>query len=251
MRSRKKKFLLIGLSIVLLLVAGAWGLYRAARRMPEFYARSLDQPAETARDASHQMRRQVTSLASDTQRTGQWSETFTAKQINGWLAVDLIEKHPGILPAGVSAPRVWISADGARIGCQFDEPWPDMVYSITIEPYIAAPNVMAVRFINARAGLLPMPLGRVIDDIAEGAALRGLRLEWQQHDGDPVLLLPLDQMEDNERYVLETVTLLDGAIRFGGHTKSRDEIRQSNETLDIGPTAKASDQSADQVNRQR
>lgn len=258
MRSGKKKFLIIALSILLLLGGGVWGVYYAARQTPEFYSASLEQPSETARDASYEMRRQVTALASDTQRTGRWSETFTAAQINGWLSVDLVEKHGGALPPGVSDPRVSITADEARIGCQFDEPWPNMVYSIAIEPYIAAPNVLAVRFINARAGLLPMPLGRVIKDISDGAAERGLRLEWQQDDGDPVLLLPLDQLEDSERYVLESVELVDGAIRFSGHTMSKEEARASREeaqaareTQSFGPTAQAADSSADQQNRQR
>jgi len=248
MRSRKKTLLIITLAIGLLLGGGVWLAYRAARHIPEFYADTLDQQPDSARQASHQMRKRVTALASDTSRSGEWSETFTADQINGWLAVDLIEKHPDTLPEGVHDPRVSITADEARIGCQFDEPWAGVVYSIAIEPYIAEPNVVAVRFRSARAGALPMPLGRVIEEISAGAAERGVRLEWQQIDGDPVLLLPL--AEDDGRYVLEAIDLADGAIRFSGQTLSRGRS-PSTQNPTTTPTAKATDQSVENENLQR
>lgn len=249
-RSRKRKFLLIVTALVSLIAGGLWSLYLAARHVPTFYAETLEQPEKTARTASHQMRRQVTTLASDTTRAGSWGETFTAEQINGWLAVDFLEKHPSVLPEGVSHPRISITANEARIGCTFNEPWPNTVYSIVIQPYIAEPNVVAIRFLKARAGMLPMPLGEVIDEISDGAAERGLRLQWQQIDGDPVLLMPLDQVADNhdERYVLEQIQLAEGAIHFGGHTKSKQEMRQQRDAL---PTAQSADSSGDQTSRQR
>ncbi len=248
MRSGKKKLIWITLAVLLILGGGAWGVYQAAQHVPQFYASALDQSGEAARNASGQMRRHFTSLATDTQRTGRWSETITADQINGWLAVDLVEKHPGTLPDGVRDPRVSITAEEARIGCQVDDPWPNMVYSIAVEPYVAEPNVIAVRFRGARAGALPMPLGDIINEIAAGAAERGMRLRWQQQDGDPVLLLPLEEAGDAERYVLQAIELTDGAIRLSGRTMSKQEARAAQES---STTAKVDDQSADQDKAQR
>ena len=41
-----------------------------------------------------------------------------------------------------------------------DDPITSSVISLTIEPYVPEPNVLALRIVKARAGLLPMPLGQ-------------------------------------------------------------------------------------------
>ncbi|REJ66316.1 MAG: hypothetical protein DWQ31_14680 [Planctomycetota bacterium] len=248
--SRVRKRLLVAIVAILVLGGGGWATYRAARHVPQFYSEALVQRADTARTASGKMRRQMAALASDTQRTGSWTETFTVAEINGWLTVDLLEKHAGSLPPGVSNPRVSITPSAAQIGCQSDQPWPGMVYTITVEPYVAGPNLLAVRFRDARAGALPMPLGSIIDEVSAAAAESGVRLTWQQSDGDPVLLLPLAEINGSERAVLESIELTDGAIRFRGHTLSKEAARQqAAETERTG--ALQTSQSAAKQSRQR
>ena len=61
--------------------------------------------------------------------------------------------------------------------------------SLTVEPYVPEPNMVLVRIIKARAGLLPMPLGGVLDGLSQVARDMHLHLEWRHAGGDPVAML--------------------------------------------------------------
>ena len=41
-------------------------------------------------------------------KAGHWEIRFTADEINGWLAVDLVKNHPNALPPTLKDPRVSI-----------------------------------------------------------------------------------------------------------------------------------------------
>ena len=83
------------------------------------------------------------------------------------------------------------------------------------------PNQVAIRILSVRAGALPVPLARFLDEIAERAASSGLPLEWTEIEGDPVALLtlPLDREEFRGKQLLvEELRLEEGAIVVGGKT---------------------------------
>ena len=61
------------------------------------------------KQASDGMVRRVATLSNATRRDGPWEVTFTAEQINGWLAVGMVEDFPNALPLSIKDPRVVIS----------------------------------------------------------------------------------------------------------------------------------------------
>ncbi|MHC4180745.1 MAG: hypothetical protein ACYSWU_24865, partial [Planctomycetota bacterium] len=98
------------------------------------------------------------------------------------------------------------------------------VVTVTVEPYLPEPNVLAVRIRRARAGLVPMPLGEILHSFSEAAAQLDLRLRWRRADRDPVALIsipPPDQ--DGKRVQIETLKLGDGEIYLAGTTRQREE----------------------------
>ena len=151
------------LAILLLL-----GLYLAARHEPTFYREALHIDRVVLEKGSDRMLQQTTALASAVKKPGHWESLFTAEQINGWLAVDLVRNHPHTLPPELHDPRVAIDPKRITVACCFDHDGLHSVLSLTIEPYVPEPNILALRIVSARAGLLPVPLGQVLDRITEG-----------------------------------------------------------------------------------
>jgi hypothetical protein len=216
--------LLVG-ALLLLLGLAAWWLYSAAREAPEFYAEAIASPPVGQEEASDELLHQATKLTSRARREGRWEATFTAEQINGWLAVDFMKNHAQSLPPGVSDPRVQIRPDGATVAVRWDNGGFETVLSLDADLYIAEPNVLALRIRQARAGSLPVPLDGVLDGLAEAAGNLDVGVEWLQADGDPVAMItiPPPKAERDMRIWIESVELRDEAVYLAGRTMPKGE----------------------------
>jgi hypothetical protein len=222
---RKVRILLvIAVSLVVGAGLGAYALYRAAVQVPDFYAKAIKSDPVAQKKANDEMLQQAANLASDVRRRGQWQATFTAEQINGWLAVDLVKNYPEVLESDVKDPRVAIAPRQATVAAMYKADKQEAVLSINFDVYLSDPNVIAVRILSARAGLLPIPLKRVLDAISEFASDAELPLTWAQNDGDPVALITIPPAydENDKRLLLEKVELQDGAVFVSGRTDPAD-----------------------------
>ena len=214
--------LLLGCLVVLALLALLM-LYIAARHVPRFYREAMEIPREKLEKGSDQMLRQAAALESAANKEGHWEALITAEEINGWLAVDLEKNHPNTLPPTISDPRVTIDENEITVACCFEQDGTRSILSLTIAPSVPEPNVIALRIVGARAGLLPVPLGQVLDRISEAAREMQLHLEWRRDGDDPVALLSLPDSEDGGRIMLiETIRLGDGEIYIAGTTKRKE-----------------------------
>lgn len=209
------------LAVLLALGVGAYVLYRASQRVPEFYREALQATPKDREEASDEMVQQVTALASDTQKDGVWEAVFTAEQINGWLAVDMPRNHPDLLPSSVSDPRVTIEPEQVRIACRANRgDWTGVV-SVAVDVYLAEPNVVALRIREARVGSLPLPLQGILDKISQEAAQTDIEIRWRQAEGDPVVevLIPPPRDKDDKRVRIESLQLGEGRVYVSGSTE--------------------------------
>src|SRR5688572_28758959 len=76
-----------------LAVASLLAVYRASQQVPDFYREAIIADSQRQAAASKEMLRTATALVNDAQQEGEWEAEFTEEQINGWLAVDLVENH--------------------------------------------------------------------------------------------------------------------------------------------------------------
>jgi hypothetical protein len=217
------------LALAALLVAGGGlALFQAARQVPDFYPRALEADTAAQRVASDEMLQKAAALASDLKREGSWRALFTAEEINGWLAVDLVENYPGALPESVSDPRVAIAPDQLTLACRLDRGDWQCVVSLLVEVYLAEPNVLALRIRQARAGVIPLPLDEVVQQITRAASRMDLKLEWRQAGGDPVALLSIRSPKnaDGKLLRIELLELADGEIYLSGSSSMKAEAEQ-------------------------
>ena len=209
-------FVLLG--FVALAGAFFFGTYQAYRHVPDFYSSALTLKPEEQREASQELSSRVTMLYSDTQREGDWKALFTEDQINGWLAVDLVEKHGELLPESIQDPRIEITEEAVTLALRIQDESIDAVFSLTVELYLAEPNVVAFRLRQARAGALPVPMSEVLTHLTAAAEHIDLPLRWTQVEDDPVALLlivPQRDKNDNELQ-LDILELHDKEIFFSG-----------------------------------
>ena len=214
-----------GIVVLLLLVAaialGLAILYWASRREPEFYAKAAMTDPSKAAAASDEMVRKTTALASDMRKRGPWRALFTEQQINGWLAVDLEKNYPGLLPPQISEPRVAIHPDELIVGCRFENGRIKTVLWINLNVYLAEPNVVALQIRKVRAGLVPLPMKNVLDQVSSAARQFNLHLRWQQSGSDPVALIAIrpPENEKGKRLRIESLKLSEKEAYLAGTTQ--------------------------------
>lgn len=222
MHKRLRIAALIGCGLLLVIALGLGGLYWALKHEPEFYRDAVRLDRSFQKQASDQMLQRAAALRSDVEKEGRWKALFTAEQINGWLAVDLPENFPDALPESFRDPRVEIRPDRMTLACRLKQGGTTTVVTLTVEPYLPEPNLLALRIRNARAGLLPMPLTTVLDAISEAAGQIGFPLDWQRADRDPVALISTTLPDQDGKPVqIETIQLGDGEIYLTGTTGQR------------------------------
>lgn len=218
---KRKALLILGAVLVAACAAGV-ALYQALRHTPEFYRKALAADTAAQHLASDQMLQRATALASDVNKPGRWHAVFTADEINGYLAVQLPKDYPGLLPASFRDPRIAITPQHVVLACRYEDSRVACVLSLTVEVYLADPNVVALRLRRARAGAIPLPLDDVLRQISRATEHLAWRVQWRQAEGDPVaqVHLPMPRGQDRKRIQIDTLRLGEGEIYVSGRTLS-------------------------------
>lgn len=204
----------------ILTVASLLAVYRASQQVPEFYREAITADSQRQAAASKEMLRTASALVNSVQKAGEWQAEFTEEQINGWLAVDLVENHGQALPAEVRDPRVSIRPDGIKIGWRWMGEDLSAVFSLDVQLGLAEPNVLALTIRGARAGTVPLPLSQVLDTVAEAAGQMNVPLKWKKSGGHPLALIsvPAPDSDEKKAIVVERLELRQGAVYLSGRT---------------------------------
>jgi len=216
-------------ALALLLAVLAFGTWKAAQHEESWYVEAVaaaepDSQKQQAA-AGDEFERQALDFRNEARRRGQWQAVFTDEHINGWLASDLQEKFPDLLPDHVHDPRVKIDEDFARAAFRVVTPQVDSVVIVGVDLYLTeTPNELAVRFRDARAGLVPLPLKRVTDIATRAAEKTNIIIRWAHNDGDPVALIQIPERVDgiDGQLIVENVDVRDGEVYLSGRTVKDD-----------------------------
>ena len=193
------KSAIVAASLLVLAIIVLAILWLAAKVVPDFYAKALAVDPAGQRTANDTLIQKATVLVSDVQKTGKWEALFTEQEVNAWLAVDLKENHGASLPSGIADPRIVIEPDGLQIACRARRGGIETILSVAIDAYLAEPGVVAIRIRRARAGILPLPLANILELISDMGDRKGLRIRWQQADGDPVALVSVNHSRQRQQ----------------------------------------------------
>ena len=203
------------------LVAGA---YFAMRRVEPFYEQALQLAPQVLELASREMESRATALYSDARKSGHWQATFTAEQINGWLAIHLDAGAERALPDDISTPRVALGDGTISLGFRTRQGGVETVVSADATVLLTEAGEVAVRLTSVRAGALPMPVMQVAGKIAAACRELDLPVRWTQADGLPVALVDISSTADSKgrRIHLDTIELGDDSLLVAGHTEEEE-----------------------------
>lgn len=213
------------LVVVLAVVALGFGGAAAVQHVPTFYAKALEIPEPERAARSDAFLAEVTALSSQLRQPGQWSAVFTDEQVNGWFAHDLKLNHPKALPPEMAEPRIALRPVGSRIACRWTQNGVAVVCSVEFDATVSGPNQVAVRLRSLRAGAIPLPRGQWVDAVSRWAVEAKIPLRWMQAEGDPVAVVNLPQLHEQEgarpRVLhLEAIQVQDGRVALSGSTES-------------------------------
>jgi hypothetical protein len=211
---------LMGLAGVALVLYGL--ALRAMREVQPFYAAATEAEPQELKSAHKRLESRVSALSAP-KPAGRWHTIFSDEEVNGWLATMLENEYAELLPPGVSDPRVAFADGVCKLGYRYDGQQFRTVVSVEGEAFMASADVAAIRFRRAWAGVLPLPMSRVVKEVSAAAKKLDIPVRWTEQDNDPVLLTPVAGAlsTDEELRQLERLEVHEGELLLAGSAKPR------------------------------
>ena len=212
----KWRVALVAAVAVLLITPGAAWL--SLRYQPVFYraTRTLT-PAQREAKAKHFVASSL-QLRNDITNERSWSAVFTDTEVNAWLAEDLMTHFADQIPPEVHEPRISFEHDRVTLAFGLDRgPIRSVIWAVA---RISVPedNVLAVSVEKVRAGMIPIPIDRVLGPLLAAARDRGLDVRWKDKADTPTALIRFRPDNGRTDVVLERLTISQGKIRFAGRS---------------------------------
>ena len=208
------------LAVAVCLIVVLSGAYYAAQQVRPFYQQALHIEPEVLERGSRELESRATALYSEARQAGQWQAVFTAEQINGWLAMQLVDNLDVELPSRIRDPRVAISPDMVTLGFRMLSGGVETVVSVDAGVFLTEEGAVAIRFASVRAGALPLPVMQLADEIADACQELSLPVRWTRQDGQPVAVVELhsDTSTDKRQFFMDAIELREGELYVAGHT---------------------------------
>lgn len=224
MSKLRRLFRYIAYSLLLVLVLFlliAYALYLTAQRTPDFYRESLTIPQETQELRNREMLDKIRVLHNEVQEPEKtWSGSFTAEELNAYLAIEAVKQGANLIPGRIKEPRISFSDKTVDFACKLEEgPFQGVVH-FEFGLTVPEPNRFTLRIKEAKLGKLPISKERSIQMLKEAVEKRGRDVVLGNEAGDPTLTLSLDLKYGKKRSIyLENVDFSDGMVRFVGTTE--------------------------------
>ena len=220
---RLRRPVLVAAAVAGLITAVLGGLLVAVTTTtPPFYRDRLDAGATAgAEQAARRLITKVVGLQAAAKRAGPWEAAITENELNAWLALDLPRNHAGLLPTGVTAPRIELADHLVRLGMRVGVGPLSAVVSCGLEIRLREANQVECTVADARVGAVPVPRGPLLHALAARLEPLGLMAEIRRGDGRSVLVvtLPAGIGPAARRCTIEALAVAPGEVLMAGETK--------------------------------
>jgi hypothetical protein len=219
-------------------------IYAMVRHVPAYYRDAM-------LPAGKERQRQAAKFASDFAQfyqdvtyTRQWSAHFGQQAINSFFAEQLNQsglgdqilptadtssdrRTPFTLPEGLSDPRLFVRADGFRLGLRYRWGPLDTILSIDMRVWLAPRelNVVALELQGLHVGALPISAQSLLERISEKARDNGIEVTWYRYHGNPVALLRFQADQELPTYRLDHIAFKDHEIGVWGRSSDAPSMR--------------------------
>jgi len=222
---RRSSWTIIALVLLGVAVGALVAFWRALLFEPAFYRQALDVAAYRQAAASDELEQAVRQLHDRVQHERSWEQIFTDEDLNAWLATELPRQDSRLLPSGVSEPRVVIEPGRVRVAARYEVGGLSTVVSLECEVFQGEePNVVGLRIGRVRAGAVPIPLDRWVEQATAAARRSNLPIRIDAAGDAPVVLITVPAQSEawpDRRLTLQRVELLLGRVILGGRSEAR------------------------------
>ena len=239
-------FCTLGVAVCLLMVLG--GAYYAAQQVRPFYEQALHIEPEVLERGSRELESRATALYSDARQAGQWQAVFTAEQINGWLAVQLVDNLDVELPSRIRDPRVAISPDMVTLGFRTSSGGVETVVSVDAGVFLTEEGAVAIRF--------DVGAGRRVAVARHAIGRRNCRCMPElchcpcAGHGKTANLWRLSSLTATvnraAKFHIDEIKLRDGELYVAGHTELTDRGNVASGKSASGPASECTDVALDE-----
>lgn len=221
-----KKIVMMAAALLLAVGAGGGAIVWSLVQVPDFYEQALaESPDLVAQQrAAKTFVARTVQLVDDIKHSDTWSQEFDGRQVNAWLANELHSKYAELVPPGIRDPRVGFDENYVLVGFYYETDQWQGVVSLRLRPWVPKPNTLAIEIASIRAGLMPIPLDSVLEELSNQIQTDGWRAEWSQLDGNDVLLVHFDSGAEDQP-VLESVQVVGEMVRISGSRANRPQQR--------------------------
>jgi hypothetical protein len=193
----------------------------AARHEPAFYraAGGLQDPS-TVDPLARRMMSKASALHAAASRVGEWAEAISDREVNAWLATDLPRNHRGLLPRGISQPRVAFQPHRLQVGARAALGPLTAVVWADVEVWLKGVDQLGLRIVAAGIGNIPMPRDATLRRIASRLAKAGFITDMRRADGRAVLVVspPMTYDHGSRGWRLESLAIAAGELLLAGST---------------------------------
>ena len=219
MRMPSKRFAVTTALVILVLAAIPLGLWVSVTHTPKFYQELVEpRSGEDLEAEAKKFVAQSLQLRNDIANEPTWEAIFSDREVNAWLAEDLITHFADQLPPEVHEPRIAFEADRVTLAFGLDQGPVRSVIWVVARARVPEDNVVALTLEKIRAGALPVPPDRIVKTLTTQAKKNGLDIVWTK-DGDfPVATIRFRADRARTDVVLERLNIREGQIRLSGRS---------------------------------
>ncbi|MDR2763249.1 MAG: hypothetical protein LBB88_11640 [Planctomycetaceae bacterium] len=212
-------YIFLGLFLILFLIF--YLLYLSAQREPEFYREAKSVPLEVQQTRNAAVVDKIRTLNNDFQsRSKKWSGTFTAEEINAYLAVETTKSGANLLPSDLQEPRIVFLSGSVGIACRVRQRGLSAVLNLSLGASMPEPNKLVFRMRSSQAGALPLSKDYIVQTISNVLKSKWGNVTQGTEGGDPTFTIQLNIKNSAGRKVrVENFAIQSGVIQFSGTTE--------------------------------
>ncbi|QEG23249.1 hypothetical protein [Mariniblastus fucicola] len=218
-----KRIAIAAVLFVGLAAAAVFVLLELAKAEPEFYRKALQVDQDLQKQNGNEMETRILDLRNSVLVGDAWTATFTEDQINGWLAWDLENKFPGLIPPEITEPRLSVEDRSMTLAFRCNAKPFRGIAVIEADIFMTGVlNQVGIRVKSVRSGKIPVPLAAFADQISHQLKKSGLDIEWNTEEDDPVAIVQLPDAlvkpEGGSYIEMQEIDIAKGKVSVSGVT---------------------------------
>lgn len=220
--ARRRLFVVSGIA-VFLLACGLTALGAVVKHEPNFYLTAQAQTSENRRMDALACVRKFTQMVKDREATVEkWGCKVSEVELNSFFQEMFSQQGEAenLRRFGISAPTVVLEDNQFRIGFRYDTGWFETIVSYRVKVWLVPkePNTIAVEFLNARAGALPITSQALMQQLCEAARKLDYKVTLYRHEGNAVAVVQLYPNETHPSSLLTTLQVKADGLTIQGKT---------------------------------